>query len=85
MEQLEKCSQVPKNIIKPEEIIERDIIRLYNLIEYIFAISFPYEKYNLFFDVSDNKDIVQFAVRASRTDMKDAMLRLYGACSRSGI
>lgn len=85
MEQLEKRSQVQKDITKPEDIIERDIIKLYNMIGFIIATSFPYEKYNLFFDVSDNKDIVQFAVRASRTDMKDAMLRLYGACSRSGI
>jgi len=82
MEQLEKRSQVLKNIIKPEDIIKRDIVDLYNLIEYIFAISFPYEKYNLFFDVSDNKDIVQFAVRAGRTDMKNAILRLYGKCSK---
>lgn len=85
MEQLEKRSQVQKDITKPEDIIERDIIKLYNLIGYIIATSFPYEKYNLFFDVSDNKDIVQFAVRASRTDMQNGILRLYGQCSKSGI
>lgn len=82
MEQLEKRSQVPKKIIKPEDIIEREIIDLYNIICFIIATSFPYEKYNLFFDVSDNKDIVQFAVRAGRTDMKNAMLGLYGKCSK---